>query len=373
MSSTVEGSEVELRAHVLQAFANAVAERGYTEFMASFNPLAYRPEIYSVYRFNADPRVRAVIDFLLLRKSVRAEGLDEALGDSWRCLLELSLAELDARGWATMQGLALQYHYGILFFTDAGMSRDPNVYFGDDSIALFPRIYVTPAQTALDLCSGSGIQAMQLARSAGSVAAVEINPRARRVLSVNAALNSQEHKVNIYGGSLFNELPEGVRFDVVTANPPLVPFPDSVRYPFVGHGGADGLAITSNILEGLRERLTARGRAHIIGLTLSNGARLVTEDQFRQIAAECELDITLTLIAHLPLSESSFWMRGLVGTALPVAGKSRTAIDSAFADVLSKYGATHLASCYIFARCGSGRFVYQNFARTNKDLWFVSG
>ncbi len=39
-------------------------------------------------------------------------------------------------------------------------------------------------------------------------------------------------------------------FSLVVVNPPLLPIPDEIPYPFVGDGGQSGLDITLHILKG---------------------------------------------------------------------------------------------------------------------------
>lgn len=72
----------------------------------------------------------------------------------------------------------------------------------------------------LDLGTGSGICALQAARRARSVIAVDINEAAVRCACINAALNGLEHRVEARTGDLFEPV-RGKRFDLVLFNPPF--------------------------------------------------------------------------------------------------------------------------------------------------------
>jgi methylase of polypeptide subunit release factors len=74
--------------------------------------------------------------------------------------------------------------------------------------------------SVLDLGTGSGICALQSARRARGVVAVDINEAAVRCTRINAALNQLEHRVDAREGDLFEPV-RGMRFDLVLFNPPF--------------------------------------------------------------------------------------------------------------------------------------------------------
>ena len=82
-----------------------------------------------------------------------------------------------------------------------------------------------PVATALDVGTGSGVQAILASRHSGRVVATDINERALRFAAFNAALNGVEN-VEWRAGSFF-EPAAGERFELVTSNPPYVISPES--------------------------------------------------------------------------------------------------------------------------------------------------
>lgn len=73
----------------------------------------------------------------------------------------------------------------------------------------------------LDMGTGSGVCAVQAARYAQRVVAVDINPEAVRCARINVLLHRLEHKVEVLQGDLF--APVGAeRFDRVLFNPPFL-------------------------------------------------------------------------------------------------------------------------------------------------------
>ena len=76
-----------------------------------------------------------------------------------------------------------------------------------------------PVGTALDLGTGSGVQALHLATHAGAVTATDLSERALRFAATTAALNGQDWE--LLRGDLVAPV-AGRRFDLVVSNPPFV-------------------------------------------------------------------------------------------------------------------------------------------------------
>ena len=120
----------------------------------------------------------------------------------------------------------------------------------------------------LDLCTGSGVIAISLAREfpAAQVVATELSPEAAALARRNAARNAVADRVEIRDGDLFAPV-AGERFDLIAANPPYIASPviatlaaEVRREPRLAlDGGADGLVFYDRICGAARDHLVAGG------------------------------------------------------------------------------------------------------------------
>jgi carbamoyltransferase len=153
--------------------------------------------------------------------------------------------------------IATDHRYTIL--PEDRIDEDLVMYLGMDSMGL---VYTAPriaAARVLDLCTGSGVQALTASRYADRVVGIDINPRALRFARFNAQLNGIEN-VEFCLGNLYTDV-EG-NFDTILANPPFVPSP-SEDYRF-RDGGANGEEILAQIISGSADRLTPQGKLFIV-------------------------------------------------------------------------------------------------------------
>jgi release factor glutamine methyltransferase len=111
----------------------------------------------------------------------------------------------------------------------------------------------------LDLCTGSGCVAIAFAkeRPTWRVTAVDLSPDAVAVARENAQRAGVVHNLAVLEGDLFAALPEGARFELITANPPYIPSaeiesldPDVRDFEprLALDGGADGLSVTRRLV-----------------------------------------------------------------------------------------------------------------------------
>jgi release factor glutamine methyltransferase len=148
-------------------------------------------------------------------------------------------------------------------------------------VALATRADRAAACRVLDLCTGSGVLAVSLARelAAATVVATELSPEAAAVARKNAARHAVDGRVDVRVGDLFAPV-AGEVFDLIVANPPYVATAviatlaaEVKSEPRLAlDGGADGLAFY--------DRIAAAARAHLVA-----GGALVVEHGFDQAAA----------------------------------------------------------------------------------------
>ena len=79
-----------------------------------------------------------------------------------------------------------------------------------------------PAERALDLGTGCGVQSLHLAQHVGTVVATDLNPRAIQLARLTAKINSI--KLDLRQGDLFAPV-AGEKFDWIVTNPPYVMSP----------------------------------------------------------------------------------------------------------------------------------------------------
>jgi release factor glutamine methyltransferase len=118
-----------------------------------------------------------------------------------------------------------------------------------------------PGASVLDLCTGSGLLAIEAARrGAREVTAVDVSRRAVLAASMNARLNGVS--IRALRGDLFAPL-QGRRFDMIVSNPPYLPS-DRAELPKGGaarawEGGLDGRALLDRICAEAAGHLTPGG------------------------------------------------------------------------------------------------------------------
>ncbi|WP_370101297.1 methyltransferase [Streptacidiphilus sp. MAP12-20] len=125
--------------------------------------------------------------------------------------------------------------------TDQGVPRGELVLgVGGASTTLANIAVRRPVRRALDLGTGSGIQALHAARHAGRVVATDVNPRALHFTRLSAELSGLGDRVEVREGSLFEPLQEGEVFDLIVSNPPFVISPgERFTYRDGGMAGDD--------------------------------------------------------------------------------------------------------------------------------------
>jgi protein-L-isoaspartate O-methyltransferase len=133
---------------------------------------------------------------------------------------------------------------GFLFASDLD-SADPSGLPADfvmgvtESSRLLARLTVRrPVETALDLGTGCGFQAIFAAQHARRVVATDVNPRAAAFARFNSMLNGATN-IEVRTGDAFAPV-EGEAFDLIVCNPPFVISPDrSFTYRDSGRSGDD--------------------------------------------------------------------------------------------------------------------------------------
>jgi release factor glutamine methyltransferase len=351
---------------------NYLDRLGYAEFCACFNPMRPRIESWEkTARCIIDRSLLAFLDLLLLGRAVSRERFTEDEHALLQPLIESGLVESRSHLLQT-RGLVLYVVLGFWMFFERP-AVDISMYYGDDSFALLNRIRPVRGGHSLDLCAGPGAQSIQCSRSAALVTSVEVNPFSAALAFANKEINEIENW-QILTGSLFEPVPPGATFDHIVCNPPLLPFPEDMQYPFVGHGGSDGWKFIWEILDRLPECLAPHGRAQLIGATLSDGIIPATVDRLADWARQAGMDCRLFVVAHNSLNADSGYFSGLSFTSSVVANRSILETQGRFQKFLREASATHLATHYLCVTHGVGKLFVNDLdldQSPSKELWFV--
>ncbi|MFJ4470169.1 methyltransferase [Streptomyces sp. NPDC089424] len=119
----------------------------------------------------------------------------------------------------------------------------------------------TPVAAALDLGTGSGIQALHAAQHATRVTATDVNPRALHIAALTFALSGAP-AAELREGSLFEPLADDATFDLIVSNPPFVISPGArLTYRDGGMGGDD---LCRTLVQRAGERLNEGGFAQFL-------------------------------------------------------------------------------------------------------------
>lgn len=148
---------------------------------------------------------------------------------------------------------------------DAAMRSGPVAHdhvlgIGGASISLARAVIRDRVDTALDLGTGCGIQALHLDAHCGSIVATDTNPRALALAAATATLNDMTW--DLRAGSLFEPV-AGERFDLIVSNPPFVVGAGAQDYIYRDSGRA-GDALCAELIAGLPDHLTDGGTAQLL-------------------------------------------------------------------------------------------------------------
>lgn len=302
---------------------------------------------------------KAVFRLLHLGAGVEEAGLAREIGqDDVDCLIEAGLwrredGRIESNNYVVIpyQGLLLVVETNPWFPSCTNPHTD--VYIGSDSYRLAENIGYQRGETALDLCSGSGIQGLLCARCARKVVSVELNPKAVPVTHFNILLNNCEDRVELREGDLYNVLKEGETFDCIYANPPFIPMTEDVAYPICGTGGRDGLQVLRRIVDGLPKYLNPGGEAIIFCECLGDGQGVFFDQEIEQLGKENGWQTAQVMPARL---EAKLQIRKMASlTALFNKDLDEEALCRQMEAIYAELGATYLYSMlYRIHAAGNG-------------------
>jgi methylase of polypeptide subunit release factors len=236
-------------------------------------------------RYHAAEGLTALVRLFVLAEAVPADSLPVAPAR----LTEAGLAEVD--GGLVRPLVRLTPYAGVLVAHDLDEAQADWVTGVNAASRTLATLTVRrPVERALEIGTGSGVEALLAARHAESVVATDINPRALEFAALSARLNGLELDLRL--GSFFEPV-EGERFDLVVANPPFVISPDT---DFVFRDSdLPGDGVCREVVRGAAAHLRPGGFATV----LCNWVCRTPEERWEPLAAWVEgLDCDALLLSH---------------------------------------------------------------------------
>lgn len=356
----------------LSALPRRLTALGYGDAFTIFGQLNLRTDLWAEDSDLLPDDLRDAFALFLLGREVPLERAAQALGgDMVESLLRLTV--LRPAGAAVRTGdLVLVPAFGYLLLAERPGVR-PVSYFGDDSAALAAHLMPSTGDRCLDLCSGPGIQAMVVSGRADSVVAIEIDPTAAAHAELNMVMNGLQDRVQVRIGDLYQPV-AGERFDFISANPPLLPFVPELPYPFVGHGGADGLDVVRRILHGLADALEPGGICQLLGTCLGTWEAPLCLAELDAFARDGGWRLRMTLPTALALVPGAVMFEGLAATCAMASGLATDGVRDALQAHLQEMEASHL---YLYFLTVSRDHEHPGLAATRHyerrvGFWFVN-
>lgn len=208
-----------------------------------------------------------LVRLFLLRASLKKERIIEIIGE---CCFQMlcSLEIIIPRGnmfasrvdiYCVNEFFIATDHRYMLYEEDK-IHENPVMYVGMDSLGLVHTVPRYLSESTLDLCTGSGVQAITASCYSEKVIGIDINPRAIRFARFNAQLNGVTN-VQFIEGDLYTPVSTH-RFDTILANPPFVPSPDH-NLGF-RDGGNNGEELLEAIISHAKFHLSEHGQLFIV-------------------------------------------------------------------------------------------------------------
>jgi len=182
-----------------------------------------------------------------------------------------------------------------------------HVFLGRCSMRLADRVSAHLATRrlprGLDLCTGSGVQASNMARRCDEVIGGDVNRRALAFARANARANGLNN-VTFIESDLFTNIPG--RFDIVTANTPFLLLPEGSK-ALSGNGGHLGMEVELRLFEQLDKRLNPGGVSFIVASSVMIRGENVLETKLAEIFHGTDYEIELNPI-------NTYYQRGMYET-----------------------------------------------------------
>lgn len=329
----------------LECLADYLDEIGYADCFYSYLHMPYNYAAYPGFlkriRAILPASLRVAIRLFALEESVEIEEVERSgLGRFVPALIAGGILRDDSGRTLKTRNLVCEVVDGCYLFVTNRMNRGEILaYFGDDSIKLSRHVVGHSGQRALDVCCGSGIQSVLLARRGLTVVGVDIQEEVIALARINSALNHVGHMTQFVHGDIRDYRPDG-RFDIVVSNPPLLPVPSNVSYPLIGYGGESGFDVIKEIVGRLVDFTNEQMRCAVVGTCLgTDQANELTSWLHNTVASQ--LHCLVWLPARIDVSQA---VEGLASTSHMLLGEGYSSSVEQWMQMCKERGAQYLYS-----------------------------
>jgi hypothetical protein len=224
--------------------------------------------------------------------------------------------------------------------------RTVPIYMGSDSYEIARALpYGRAAASMLDLCTGSGLQAICYAPCARRVTAVDLHPRAVEAARFNAALNGLD-TIRVLQGDLYQPV-HGETFELIVSSCPCIAVPAGAHFPMFGNGGEDGLEILGPMLDQLSQYLAPDGKAIMRGSGLGGGGAPFIASLLHDLAHRDGLRIHLRIVSAMK-PDAALYQRAI---SLSKLGFAAAELDS-WRQAFERLRVDHVYGFFIEVRRG---------------------
>lgn len=212
--------------------------------------------------FNVDEEIRDLMSLFLLGMPIRRNKTAIIPIDLLDDLISIDILRSDSQYIQTNNLMIIKALNKLLiveipyYFPTCSKSHT-EVYIGLDSymlmLNLYEKLQLNKYSKAIDICCGSGLQAIITSDYVDHVDAIELNAYAARIARYNTFFNRCHHKVRVINKNYFEFQDSLADYDLVISNPPFLPITDDLQFSTIGNGGEDGLRFLRQILSDFKE------------------------------------------------------------------------------------------------------------------------
>ena len=269
-----------------------------------------RDEIVPALRLAGGPGLGAIVRLFWLQVPVAERDLPSGLAPELAALGLAEVAAGEVRPLLRVVPLEPADGYAVSDLKvrpgdGTRLAADHVVGTGGASANLAQLVVHRAVDNALDLGTGSGVQAVHLAHRAARVTATDVNPRALEMARLSCLLSGVPEP-ELLQGSLFEPVARR-RFDLIVSNPPFVVAPPSGRLTY-RESGLPGDEVCRRLVGSAPEHLAEDGWCHLLANWLHVAGQPWEERLESWVGGDCDAWVVQRDVQD-PAEYAELWLR----------------------------------------------------------------